>query len=84
MKILAWNCRGLTSSQAVRALLEVQKRERPDVLFLSETHLGKVKAGNLKRRLGREKFIIHESDGRSGGLLMLRNKGVVVEQLNVS
>jgi len=83
-KILAWNCWGLASSRAVRALLEVQKRERSGVLFLSETHLGKVKAGKLKRRLGCDKFIIHESDGRSGGLLMLRNKGLVVEQLNVS
>lgn len=84
MKILAWNCRGLASTRAVRALLEVQKRERPDVLFLSETHLGMAKAENLRSRLGCDKFIIHESDGRSGGLLMLWNKEVVVNELNVS
>ena len=52
-------------------LLKIQKREKPDVFFLSETHLGKVKAENLKRRLSYDHFIIHESDGRSGGLLML-------------
>jgi hypothetical protein len=28
---------GLVSSRAIRALLEVQKREKPYVLFLSET-----------------------------------------------
>jgi hypothetical protein len=38
----------------------------------------------LKRRLGCDKFIIHESDSHSGGLLLLWNKGVVVKQLNVS
>lgn len=52
MKILAWNCRGLGSASAVRALLEVQKQERPDVFFLSETHLNKVKAEKIKRKLG--------------------------------
>ena len=68
MKLLAWNCQGLASSRAVRALLEIQKREKPDAFFLSETHLGKVKAENLKQRMGCDHFIIHESDGRSGGL----------------
>jgi exonuclease III len=71
MKILAWNCQGLASARAVRALLDIQKREKLDVFFLSETHLGKVKAESLKRRLGCDHFIIYESDGRSGGLLML-------------
>lgn len=84
MKILAWNCRGLASLRAVRALLEVQKREKPDILFLSETHLGKAKAENLRRRLGCDKFIIHKSDGRSGGLLLLWKKEVVIKQLNIS
>jgi hypothetical protein len=37
MKILAWNYQGLVSSRAIRALLEVQKREKPNVLFLPET-----------------------------------------------
>jgi exonuclease III len=83
MKLLAWNCRGFVSSRAVRALLEIQKRERPDVLFLSETHLGKTKAENLKR-LGCNNFINHESDGRNGGLLMLWKKEVVIKLLNIS
>jgi exonuclease III len=84
MKLLAWNCRGLVSSRAVRALLEIQKREKPDVLFLCETHLGKARAEKLKSKLGCDKFIIHESDSRSGGLLMLWKKEVVIKLLNVS
>ena len=47
------------------------------MFFLSETHLGKAKAENLKRRLGCDHYIIHKSDGRSGGLLMLWRKEVV-------
>jgi len=34
--------------------------------------------------VGCEKFAIHESDGRSGGLLMLRKKEVVVRPVNIS
>lgn len=84
MRILGWNCRGLASARAVRALLEIQKREKPDVVFLSETHLGKAKAENLRRKLNFDHFIIHESDGRSGGLLFLWRKDVLVQVQDVS
>ena len=71
MKILVWNCRGMHKPAAVRALLGIQERIIPDVLFLSETHLDMAKAGKLKRRLGFDEMEVSESDGRSGGLLML-------------
>lgn len=41
MKICAWNSRGLGNGPAVRGLLDFQKREDPDVLFLLETKLDK-------------------------------------------
>lgn len=44
------------------------------MIFLSETLMGKVKAENLKRRLGFDNFFIIESDGRSGGLLCCGGK----------
>jgi hypothetical protein len=47
------------------------ERLRPDVLFLSETHLNKARADNLRRRLNFDNVLVSESDGRSGGLLML-------------
>jgi len=84
MKILAWNCQGLASARAFRALLDIQKQERPDVFFLSETHLGRAKAENLKRKLGCDHFIIHESDGRSGGLLMMWKKDFDIQSQSVS
>ena len=71
MKLLAWNCCGLGSAQAVRALLEVRRRLQPDVWFLSETHLDKTKEENVRRRAGFDRMIVHESDGHSGGLVLM-------------
>jgi len=84
VKILAWNYRGLASSGAVRSLLEVQKREKQDVLFLSETHWAKAKAEKLKKRLGCDHYLIHESDGRSGGLILMWKKEVAIQCKGIS
>jgi hypothetical protein len=48
------------------------------VFFLSETHLEKARADNLMRKLGFDKSIIFESDGQSGGLLMLWRNNVKI------
>ena len=56
---------------AVRELLGIPERIKPDVLFLSETHLDMAKAGKFGRRLGFEEMEVSESDDRSGGLIML-------------
>ena len=54
------------------------------MFFLSETYLDKMKAGKLKRRLGCDHLIIHESDGRSGGLLLIWKKEFSIQFQNVS
>jgi ribonuclease HI len=84
MKIVAWNCRGLQSSRAVRALREVRGRLNPDVFFLSETHLDNAKADNLRRKVGFDHMAVHESDGRSGGLLLLWKSKVRIRVEEVS
>ena len=66
MKILIWNCRGMNKFTAVRALQVLLERIRPDVVFLSESHLSRAKAGVLMRRFHFDEMEIHESDGRSG------------------
>lgn len=78
MKIIGWNCRGLHKAATVRALLDIQKRRAADVIFLSETHLEEWAAESLKRRLKMDHKEVVESDGRSGGLLLLWKKEVVI------
>jgi exonuclease III len=53
---------------AVRGLLELQKREDPDVLFLSETKMRKEKLEGLRWKLGMPNMMVKECDGLSGGL----------------
>ena len=47
MKLVAWNCRGLNSTRAVRSLLEAQRQINLDVCLLSETHLDTAKAESV-------------------------------------
>jgi exonuclease III len=37
MKLLAWNCRGLSRASAIRSLRGLVRKHSPDILFLSET-----------------------------------------------
>jgi hypothetical protein len=74
MKILGWNCRGMLSPMAVRELLDLQGRIKADLIFLSECHLNKCKAGELRSVLSFESMIVVESDGRAGGLVLFYNK----------
>jgi hypothetical protein len=83
MKTCGCNCRGLGKSSAVGALVDLHKRLKPDVFFLSETHLTKVRAETIRRKLGYDHMIESESDGRSGGLLMLWNKNIKVTSSTV-
>jgi hypothetical protein len=70
MKLISENCCGLVGEAAVRALLDLQKRWGPDVLFLSETHLDEWPAECLRRRLKMDHKIVVPSEGRSGGLVL--------------
>lgn len=81
MKILSWNCQGLGSDPAVRALLDVQKRHNPEVMFLSETRIDRYPADCLRRRLKMDFLIVNPSDGRKGGVVLLWKKEVKVSQL---
>jgi exonuclease III len=78
MKILGYNGRGLQGAAAIRALLSLQKRSDPDVLFLSETHLDEWPAECLRRKLKMDFKEVVQSDGRSGGLLLQWKKEIKI------
>ena len=74
MKTIGWNCRGMLSSMAVRELLDFQGRGQADLIFLSESHLNKIKAGELRCKLGFDSLFLVESDGKAGGLIILSER----------
>jgi hypothetical protein len=73
----------MQKTSAVRSLLILQERLKPDVLFLSESHLGRAKAENLRKRLQFDEMLVSESDGRSGGLVMFWNKEIKVTSFEI-
>lgn len=69
MKMLSWNCRGMLSTTAVQEFLEIQGCIRAEVVFLSESHLNKIEADELRCKLGFNSMFLVESDGKAGGLV---------------
>jgi exonuclease III len=76
MKIGGWNGRGCGNGPAVRGLLALQKKEDPDVLFLSETKLDKKGIEKIKYKLGFPNVVFKECEGKSGGLAMFWKRGI--------
>jgi exonuclease III len=84
MKSVGWNCQGMKTSPAIRALLDLQREINPDVIFLSESHLDRAKAEKLVRKLKFGGMLIHENDGRSGGLLLMWKKETKIVEKDIT
>lgn len=76
MKRTAWNCRGMGNLVAVCTLLDLQKQEDPDILFLFETKLKKQKIEVFRWKLGLTNMVCKPSEGKSGGLALFWRQGV--------
>ena len=83
MKLLCLNCRGLGNDPAVRAVLDIQRKHDPDVMFLSETHLDSYPAECFRRRTRLERKLVCPGDGRKGGLLLLWKREIHIEPLEL-
>ncbi|XP_074374197.1 uncharacterized protein LOC141714582 [Apium graveolens] len=70
MNCLGWNCRGLGNSRTVRALNDLVKNRKPDILFLSETISDANKIEKLRVKLGFAQGFSVVRIGRSGGLAL--------------
>lgn len=76
MMVITWNCRGLGNGPAVCGLLNIQKEEDPDILFLSETKMDLNRIEGLRWWLGLMNLVVKDCRGKSGGLAVFWRKGV--------
>jgi exonuclease III len=83
MKILSVNCRSLKGAAAVRALREIQEQNNPEVMFLTETHLDKEGGERLRMQTKIDVVIVADSDGKSGGLVMLWKSEIDIVEMAV-
>ena len=70
MKLITWNYRGLGNGPTIKGLLDVQKREDPDVLFLSETRMVRDRLEGLRWKLGMPHMVAKDCCGKGGGLAL--------------
>lgn len=78
MSILAWNCRDLGSSLAVRTLIDDVRKKDPFLVFLVETKAGTSRIKRIQTKLDYTQGIVVQSDRRSGGLALLWREGTEV------
>lgn len=76
MNLLAWNCRRLGNPQTVQVFAQ---RWDPKIIFLSETKLKKRNMEKEKEKAGFKNGLIILCIGRSGGLVLLWKKDILVE-----
>jgi exonuclease III len=76
MIIAIWNGRGLGNGPAVNGLLDLRKREDPDVLFVSETKMEQDKLEWFRWKLEMPHMMVKNCEGRSGGLVLFWKREV--------
>ena len=81
MKIGRWNGRGLGNGLAICSLVELQKEEDPDMLFLSETKMVRARLEWLRWKMGMTNMIVKDCEGQSGGLALFWHEACLVDIL---
>ena len=84
MKILAWNCRGLTRASAIRSLRGKIRHHSPNILFLSETKTQTAHATLILNSLGFFLMSHAPPTGSRGGLLLAWRHGVDLDCFSIS
>jgi len=84
MKLIAWNYRGLGNGPTIRSLLNLQKEEDPDILFLSETKMDSRRMEGLRWKLGMTNLVVKDCKGKGGGLAIFWKKEIDLHLRGVS
>lgn len=84
MNLLSVNYRGCGQHEAVQELRLLVEEKRPTVVFLMETRMGLERAQGLQRNLGFPNVIVVDSQGLSGGLMLLWHGDVVITEQSKS
>jgi exonuclease III len=79
MKLLSWNCRGLSRPAAVRTLRRLIRDQSPDILFISETKSSPSQVSATLNRLGFLLMTQVAAVGSSGGLVLSWRPGIDLE-----
>jgi exonuclease III len=71
MKILSWNCRGLSNPSAILNLRNLARGHQPDILILSETLSKNQHMEHICVSLKYNSCLAIDVEGHSGGLAVM-------------
>lgn len=81
MKLIACTCRGLGNGAAVCGLLNIQKEEEPDVVFISENKMDERRIECFRWMLGMCNMMVKDCVGRSGAWRFFGKRGLMCTSL---
>ncbi|GAU42643.1 hypothetical protein TSUD_398480 [Trifolium subterraneum] len=84
MKILSWNCRGLSTPSAIPNLRNIAQGHQPDILFLSETLSKAQTMERIRVSLKFSSCLSVDVEGRSGGLSVMWKDTIKCRIVNYS
>lgn len=77
MRLSFWNCRGLTRSAATNSIRAIERKDQPDVIFLSEIKVST--AYSILAPFGYVNLVKWPTNCRKGGVALAWKIGVDVE-----
>lgn len=84
MSCMAWNNFGLGDLQTVRCLFKIKRRERPKIVFLSETILNSDNVDMLRKQCNFNHAFKVDTVGRSDNLILIWKEEVEVSIIGFS
>ncbi|XP_030478213.1 uncharacterized protein LOC115695276 [Cannabis sativa] len=84
MNALLWNVQGMGNPWTVRTLKSLVQHWCPELVFISESRLNKMRAENLRVALGFVGCFVVEAKGKSGGLVLMWSDKITCNILSFS